>query len=111
MDPFETEEDWLQRNAAALHELFSDWIESNAAENFAATQAVLGHTATRHAIEQPQPPRARERKPSLTSRVKAAQKAGASVDIKPDGTVTAAFGTEPIPNEWDADLGINKRGH
>jgi hypothetical protein len=52
------------------------------------------------------------RKSSLTSRVKAAQKAGASVDIKPDGTVTAAFGTEPIPNEWDTDLGIDKpRGH
>jgi hypothetical protein len=56
----------------------------------------------------------RERKRSITSRVKAAQKAGAKdVDIKPDGTVTAAFGTEPIPNEWDADLlGIDKaKGH
>jgi hypothetical protein len=110
---FETEEDWLERNAAALHELFSDWIESNAAENFAATQEALGYTATRRAIdEQPsRPPRAR--KPSLTSRLKAAQKAGAKdVDVRPDGTVSAVFGTEPIPNEWDTDLGIDKpRGH
>ena len=52
-------------------------------------------------------------KPSLASRLKAAHKAGAKdVDIKPDGTVTAAYGTEPIPNEWDTDLGIDKpRGH
>jgi hypothetical protein len=112
MDIFETEDDWLERNAAALHELLSDWIESNAAENFAATRAALGYTATRRVIEQPSP-QARERKPSLKSRVKAVHKAGAKdVDIKPDGTVTAAFGTEPIPNEWDTDLGIDKpRGH
>ena len=112
---FETEDDWLERNAAALHELFSEWIESNAAENFAATQEALGYTATRRAIEQPsRPPRARgERKPSIKSRVKAAQNAGAKdVDIRPDGTVSAIFGSEPIPNEWDADLGIDKpRGH
>ena len=54
-----------------------------------------------------------ERKPSLASRLKAAHKAGAKdVDVRPDGTVTAAFGTEPILNEWDTDLGIDKpRGH
>ena len=28
--------------------------------------------------------------------------------MKPDGTVTAAFGTEPVPNEWDADLSIDE---
>ena len=57
-----------------------------------------------------QPPRARApRKPSLATRVKAAAKAGALVDIKPDGTVSAAFGTEPIPNEWDTDLGIESK--
>jgi hypothetical protein len=61
-------------------------------------------------------PRRHARKPSLTSRLKAAHKAGAKdVDIRPDGTVTAAFGTEPyvpIENEWDTDLGIDKlRGH
>ena len=73
--------------------------------------AGAGRTATRRKIEAlltgNAKPHRRARKPSLKSRVKALHKAGArDVDIKPDGTVTAAFGTEPIPNEWDADLGI-----
>jgi hypothetical protein len=60
-----------------------------------------------------QPPQARRapRKPSLASRLKAAQRAGAKdVDVRPDGTVTAAFGetaksnSDANPNPWDEVL-------
>ena len=59
------------------------------------------------------PPRARARKPSLKSRVKAAREAGASVDIKPDGTVSAVFGEQAADtNQQDeVETWIQKHAH
>ena len=116
-------DDYIARDILELNE--DEWIEQQRIAGVFRSfeDELLARVSFRHfpkimraLDERPpsQPPQARApRKPSLASRVKAAQKAGAKdVDIKPDGTVTAAYGTEPIPNEWDTDLGIDKpRGH
>jgi hypothetical protein len=52
-------------------------------------------------------PRRRQRKPSLASALRQANKVGAAVcgaEIKPDGSVALSFGTAAGPtvaNEWD----------
>ena len=110
-------DEWATRYGPAVIELFQGWFDNNAFAEFAATpegRRIYAYGERWRAKQPSQPRRARAPyKPSLASRLKAAHKAGAKdVDIKPDGTVTAAYGTEPIPNEWDADLGIAKpRGH
>jgi hypothetical protein len=54
--------------------------------------------------------RRRQRKPSVRSMIKDAEKAGAKVTVAADGSVTLQFGEaeKPTDNEWDEVYGKDK---